>query len=373
LLVPFLLVIQYSYSAPCSELTSCSTCFGNASCGWCATVGECVDGNAQGPNVGFCNGPAWEYQTCAKCSSFSDCRQCNERNADCFWCSGTAKCLNLGYATCQPDPNYECPCGNYQSCSDCVVNDCVWCKDNANPMCVAKSAGCKLSQLNCPCGDNMDCSSCKDDHMGACYWCNANANCVSKYQNQSCPHPPPLSSQCLTYCALGANNCEDCGNLNGCSWCPSRSMCTDSAAPCNGGFQYNCPRCEVYTSCNTCLDEEDCSWCPSTGKCELTVKSTCETPGTCEQYCQTFSNCDGCTNTVGCAWCENSNKCTSIESNTLCLLSHSCPEKPFKCPFNAGSFVGGMFLVVGIGAVVGVVFAYYRYRGRGQAYYQHVK
>jgi len=48
------------------------------------------------------------------------------------------------------------------------------------------------------------------------------------------------------------------------------------------------------------------------------------------------------------------------------LIAHSCDPTPIsppqKCGFDGGSFVGGMFLVIGVIVVGGVAYLFYRWK-----------
>jgi len=44
------------------------------------------------------------------------------------------------------------------------------------------------------------------------------------------------------------------------------------------------------------------------------------------------------------------------------MLAHTCDGKEKSCGFDGGAFVGGMFLVIGLIAVGGGGYAFYRHR-----------
>jgi len=57
-----------------------------------------------------------------------------------------------------------------------------------------------------------------------------------------------------------------------------------------------------------------------------------------------------------------------------CFFSHSCSEEPTgKCGFDSASFVGGMFLVTGVGIVGVVAFVFYKWKTGPRATYTELK
>jgi hypothetical protein len=71
----------------------------------------------------------------------------------------------------------------------------------------------------------------------------------------------------------------------------------------------------------------------------------------------------------GCGWCPSSpgSKCLDVDKSKCGgLWAHSCQPTPIappqKCGFDGGSFVGGMFLVIGLIVVAGVAYLFYRWK-----------
>jgi len=88
----------------------------------------------------------------------------------------------------------------------------------------------------------------------------------------------------------------------------------------------------------------------------------------CSSVCAKISNCGNCAGTRGCGWCDDRKMCVGADQQfSNCFLSHSCPE---LSGFRAGSFIGGMFLVIGLGVVgFGILYAYrYFQKSKGADY-----
>jgi len=134
----------------------------------------------------------------------------------------------------------------------------------------------------------------------------------------------PLS--CDLFCKdLGINGgCQSCNNADGCAWCSSDNpscISTSAMSKCDGLITHSCKAtCNSYMNCAPCVNDENCGWCTTDAKCyPLTQGPT------------------GCT-----------------------PLAHGCNFQ--QAGFDAGSFVGGMFLVIGIVVIGGLVFFLYRRR-----------
>lgn len=87
----------------------------------------------------------------------------------------------------------------------------------------------------------------------------------------------------------------------------------------------------------------------------------------CDVVCSTRSDCEPCVLTPGCSWCSNRATCEGTDIVTIgpaCITTAlgSCPR---PSTFDAGSFVGGMFLVIGLSALaLGAFFLVRFYRRR---------
>jgi len=93
----------------------------------------------------------------------------------------------------------------------------------------------------------------------------------------------------------------------------------------------------------------------------------------CSSVCSLSSkDCDTCTRQAGCAWCDSKKKCVGFDTtDASCnLLTHSCPGQGKS--FSGASFVGGMFLVIGIGLLVGAGFFAFRFFQKRQSNYTEV-
>jgi len=127
--------------------------------------------------------------------------------------------------------------------------------------------------------------------------------------------------------------------------------------------------------CDTCLQDDNCVWCSKTSSCELAETATCLMAHTCESYCNGVMLCDACGQLPGCVWCDDSKLCADASTAT-CFFTHSCdftPPSGPDCGFNGGAFVGGMFLVIVLVALLGAGFAFYKWRAGARISYTELK
>lgn len=325
--------------------TDCDACTA-AGCGWCAPTQQCLSGSKAGPNNGTCIGDSWEFGKCTPCGAFTDCRSCAAHDTDCFWCSkGTGTCYPIGFVGCTWSK--ECPCDVYESCTECT-NDlgCQWCSDATS--CVSVNSNCTAGEpvynytTGCPCGANHDCPNCLQ--TDGCNWCKG-GSCSQNCNGQN-------SNNCQVYCNNVANTCDECVAMPGCAWCGLTRECVDATTS-SCPYVYSCAVCSAASYCDTCLSMgADCIWCEDTKACSP-VNTQCLTTLSCSNYCNTYTTCDDCSGARGCGWCDDTQVCADI-STTMCFYTHSCAPDPTpippnkKCGFNGGSFVGGMFLVIGV-------------------------
>jgi len=143
----------------------------------------------------------------------------------------------------------------------------------------------------------------------------------------------------------------------GCQWAASK-QCIDPEVV-SAPIAHSCVECSFLSYCETCNAEPDCAWCSETGNCHSKQGSPCNHWALgCDGYCMKYTGCDACNAIKGCGWCDDLGECHTIQT-TQCLFAHDC--SPGACPacgFDAGSFVGGMFLPIG---VVLLVYAGYRF------------
>jgi len=362
LLLFFTLTILVSGQAPskCEDLKACISCTAQPACGWCAPTQSCLNGTEVGPYNSTCLGSAWEFDSCTPCNTFTDCHDCLSRDTDCFWCSsvngGSGGCRDQGF-TCTHASH--CPCALSATCSSCLQDTlCRWCTESDN--CIELNETCVGPQpvLNstqtCPCSVQRTCSDCQ--LANACNWC-----MTGECTNEDCTVGNPITN-CQWWCNNASQSCDTCVTVEGCAWCPLSRQCVDaatSACP----FTFSCPMCNVATYCDTCLSISGCSWCDDSVSCELDTKN-CLKALSCSQFCGTFTDCDSCSNTKGCGWCDDTSVCADV-SQTFCFYTHSCSKKELTvphCGFNGGSFVGGMFLVIGILLLLIAIYFFYRWR-----------
>merc|ERR1712000_472 len=267
-----------------------------------------------------------EATPCNKCVQNS-CGGCASRrtclNGTVGGPSGDEKCL-LGWV--YGDDNF-CPnCARRSSCADCYTDpNCVFCGNSDNCVDLTPNLGqCQPKLSNaCACHMRESCSECQADTDQSCFWCPEKRRCFAAGESV----PSVCSSTTVTTCPVcsSTNNCQHCGQMDGCAWC--------------GG------QCQEETKCP--------------------VNSIVPN---CDEYCKTLTECEPCIFAEGCNWCAKLGRCEGADVNHLqpCggLYAHTCPGVGGSS-FDAGSFFGGMALVLGLagGAALGI-FGYKYYRRR---------
>jgi len=355
----------------------CVTCTADTvnNCGWCASTLQCVQGNITGPNAGFCYG-SWNWGGCKNCNAFADCRECQAWRADCLWCTGSGNnppsCQATGFVGCTIATT--CPCAVYADCSTCVnaAPDCGWCRSNSSCVKMGTASNCAETPLQtCPCSYQTTCYQCNSDSVGGCQWCEASATCLPSANFSVCPVPHGGHS-CQTYCRETGTSCESCNSVPGCGWCKESSQCVDiSVSPCM--YTHSCPNCGPLGMCASCLATEGCVWCTNSESCEAVDSSSCLAAHSCNAYCGLSQDCRSCARKKGCGWCEESSACVDA-SSSACLLAHSCfTPSGSSCGFDGGSFVGGMFLVIGIIVISGGGYLFYRWRVGSKVSYTELR
>lgn len=362
ILILSVLFISSVYS-DCGTAAKCSDCVANEGCGWCAPTMQCLNGTEVGPNPpDFCLGDAWEFGTCTDCTAFSDCQSCFARQSDCKWCpamnNGLGGCFGKAENTCTASKT--CPCSVYGTCSDCLVgNGCGWCGESQTCQNTSVSCNSTLVTDSCPCSANQDCPSCRA--TAGCTFC-SDGTCIQS-SSQTCTAGAMMVISCPGYCrGSGKLLCDDCISKRGCAWCAQQSQCVDTASnPCP--YVFTCPVCNSASYCDTCNNMDGCIWCDDSKTCEL-AGSACFQSHTCQKYCESNSDCVSCSGSRGCAWCDDLNSCEDIEVAS-CMFTHTCGSTPIKGgghKFSGGSFVGGMFFVIGLLALAVGGYMFYRWR-----------
>jgi len=189
-------------------------------------------------------------------------------------------------------------------------------------------------------------------------------------------------SNCNAFCnKYGVGNCDACNALEGCVWCTDSSTCVDQDS--TGGCQmsHTCPNCQDHEFCGSCADEPGCSWCENLDaqpRCQPTTTATCQKAPSCAGYCAQFTNCGLCNQISGCSWCDdNAGYCADLEGSCT-FYAHGCAPTPIVKPthcksFDGGSFVGGMFLVIGLLILAVGGYMFYRYKTGHKFSYQELK
>lgn len=186
---------------------------------------------------------------------------------------------------------------------------------------------------------------------------------------------------CNAFCKQYGVDCLACNAYPGCAWCESNAECLDQDTTGCPLISHTCPQCNNHEFCGSCMDEPGCVWCENVNakpRCQPTSTATCSKAPSCAGFCSQFSNCGLCNQISGCAWCDDvGGYCADLEG-TCSFYAHGCSPTPIIKPthcksFDGGSFVGGMFLVIGllILGVGGVLF--YRWKTGKKILYQELR
>jgi len=222
----------------CTVQLTCEKCLEHSECGWCDNI--CVAGNITQPFGGE-NCVQWIHypKTCdaIECSVYSSCQICAQQPT-CGWCESTGVCLQ-GLLR----PPIDCPieswkplesncttgsCGTFSNCSDCISSQdyCGWCKSNST--CLLRG----IAASSCPdfqietcddqCTNYRDCDACVEKMD--CGWCESLAHGFCTVGDASGPSFFDESRCSKTWAygecpACAENNCEECIQSSGCSWC----------------------------------------------------------------------------------------------------------------------------------------------------------
>lgn len=262
-------------------------------------------------------------------------------------------------------------CAEYTDCETCVTNDpkCGWC--SATQTCSAGNATGPTAGLCIhaweygvcrECEKNTDCRSC-NHYDSECFWCRAKRSClpigyIGCAYADSCP--------CEEY-----TSCSSCNGI-GCNWCSNLELCLEkvnTTHPCQHDTQCLC---DGNPNCGSCMSDPTCGWCDDSRSCVHRAGSMCNTTFSCEFSCsRAGKSCDVCTKVDGCGWCAKTDTCMDINTNIgTCDVSIQCAGGgPAPCPkkkFDSGSFVGGMFLSIGVGLIFIAIFVFYKKRQNKQ-------
>ena len=187
--------------------------------------------------------------------------------------------------------------------------------------------------------------------------------CASTSKCVVVDRPNGGSSQCVN--GLTHRMCRSCqqhssclacqNDPQSCFWCPGEQLCLphDSGNSCNGlaTLPSRCLDCSLYSdSCNTCQAQPDCKYCLSSSSC-VAAAGLCSQPvQTCRDQCAKIFTCEGCLKKVDCRW--DGGVCGGRPLGMP--HQYSCPRD--QAGFDAGSFVGGIFLVLGLALVAAVIY-----------------
>jgi len=223
-----------------------------------------------------------------------------------------------------------------------------------------------------PCNQWTNCDECLQDSPENCGWCACTQTCwtgsmggpsVGVCDDWVSPGQFGICPQCSDN-----SNCIECRAAANCGWCDNTMSCvalgSTACAP-----SIVCPAGD-YDQCTDCL-AGGYAWCPSSLTCLEPSTASCSVKlATTNCTCALYQDCNSCNTQESCGWCEKGtykNTCVGIGSS--CMLTHSgeCPVATHRA-FDAPSFVGGMFLVIGIVIIGAGVYYGYRYFSRGQGY-----
>ncbi len=152
------------------------------------------------------------------------------------------------------------------------------------------------------------------------------------------------------------SSCLACQNdPTSCFWCPGEQLCLphDSGDTCKGmaTLPSRCLDCSLYTgSCTTCQAQPDCDWCLTTNACITNTAPCAQKAETCREQCAQAFTCEGCLKMLDCRW-----------DGGVCGQRGVGQPHQIRCPgyqtgFDAASFVGGIFLVLGLALVGAVIY-----------------
>jgi len=271
------------------------------------------------------------------CPTFNgDCNRCSAENG-CGFCYATQQCLS-GTGT---GPN---------------VGHCY--------------LGWMFDGLQCPnCSAITNCGDC--NAQPDCGWCPADKTCIltSQINGSSCL----LDHSC--YCPKYLD-CFSCNEQLGCSWCSAYQTCENVKYTSCSFLTHTCPACNNYTTCVECEIQSNCAWCVSGNNQSCTAFTNCtqtQQTITCDAACKLLTSCQSCTVQAGCGWCPSKGICVGLDStDNVCKnnVVYACPNQIPS--FSGASFVGGMFLVIGLGIVGAIFFFGYRYYKKRQQNYSEV-
>lgn len=187
------------------------------------------------------------------------------------------------------------------------------------------------------------CGWCPDNHMGQCLAGNktgpTNQTC-NGWQFENC------------YDCSAVTDCKTCTEVNKfCQWCSNAKG--GSCEPLGGAacIILDCP-CTDYRTCTECMAEKRCNFCLQDAICvEEDTKCDGPTAHTCPP-CSSHKDCSKCNADFPCGWCKSKKSCVNYKEDTNCLIQHIC-DIPSDGGFDAGSFVGGIFLGAFLVAIVG--------------------
>jgi len=308
--------------ADCMSKSICRECVVDAYCGWCAGIQMCLPGTSEGntPIAGAnftCVQRDWSYDACQHCEQFGqNCFDCS-MYSDCMFCRGGPGCKHVGsFPGCSIAP--QCACDDMRTCGECsLIPGCAYCHGNSSCINATLVSDTDECRENCTCDIYRTCDVCNAD--GRCAWCSDTEEGACQAREATCTHP--------------VLNCND--------------MCQT---------RYECTGCMATPGCGWCADYNDQCMNLETGNCDTFAAS-------CPEDCGARVNCDACVgvNGTSCKWCDD-------DMGRRCLHTHlqgclnpwveKCANEPCKSGssgFNAGSFFGGMFLIVGIFLVLGCI------------------
>ena len=218
----------------------------------------------------------------------------------------------------------------------------------------------------CPnCADRTACSDCQNDPN--CIFC-SDQTCVDNRPDLPSTCTPALTDTCKCEKRLSCTDCQPGAGDLSCYWCPEKRRCFSPQDPlppgCSTNLTHACPACSATTNCQICAQQSGCGWCG--GKCQEDVLCPGgEGVANCDEFCRTLTDCEPCIFTEGCSWCADKNECEGADIVSLkpcTMYQHSCPR---AASFDAGSFFGGIALVVGlVGVAVLIFFAFRHFKRR---------
>lgn len=167
----------------CASNTDCASCTGAPSCGWCAGTGTCSSGTSAGPTGGSCAAWSWLSSSCPvidACSDSSTCIECTDRSG-CGYCASSGECVsgdlegpNVGSCADWDYTSTQCMCAPPAAA---CTSDSMCCGDLSCRRGITFGVRC-CTESGDSCGTSADCCGYMDCRSGTCACRAAGRGCL---------------------------------------------------------------------------------------------------------------------------------------------------------------------------------------------------